>query len=361
MILISAEDDADDTIRPRLDAAQADVQRITMLQGITYSDSETNETVQDLFSLQTDLGALECAIESAPDCRLVIIDPMNAYLGGASKDSFKDAEMRRILAPLAKLAADYRVAILAVTHLNKNSHGPAIYRAMGSIAFVAAARAVWAVAKDKNDPRRRLMLPVKANLSADVTGLAYSFMDSDISDVPMLSWDAEPVEVSADDALGGDRHGNEDKTEVEYAMEWLREALADGPVDSPEILKGAKENGISEKTLRRAYRQIGGKAKKWAFKGGWYWESPIEDGQGDFEDDQDGHGSDVATFGPVDHLRSNNAGNDVDSVSKNSDCPHCRSTEFAEVPIRDGESIRRDCARCGRFIDFQQWDGNGKG
>ncbi len=77
-----------------------------------------------------------------------------------------------MLAPLADLASKYRVAVVMVTHLAKGSGGKAVYRAMGSLAFAAAARAVWHVAKDHDDDKRRLILLAKINIAVEATGLA---------------------------------------------------------------------------------------------------------------------------------------------------------------------------------------------
>jgi hypothetical protein len=139
VVLLSAEDDVEDTIRPRLDAAGADVHRIKLLQAVRHNYRENQK--EAIFSLVTDLPALEAAILAVPGCQLVVIDPITAYLG--ETDSHKNAEIRGLIAPLAALAAKYGVAIVCVTHLNKSGSGPAIYRSIGSIAFVAAARAVW--------------------------------------------------------------------------------------------------------------------------------------------------------------------------------------------------------------------------
>lgn len=40
--------------------------------------------------------------------------------------------------------------------------------------------------------------------------------------------------------------------------------------------------------------------------------------------------------------------------------PECRcgSTTWRDVPIHDGQSVRRDCGRCRRFIGFPVWYGN---
>jgi AAA domain len=136
----------EDTIRPRLNAAGANVKRVYALLAVRHAYKE-DSTKEWVFSLETDLLALEAAILATPGCRLIIIDPITAYLGGT--DSHKNAEIRGLIAPLAALAAKHRIAVVCVTHLNKSRNGPAIYRSIGSSAFAAAARAVWAVTKDR--------------------------------------------------------------------------------------------------------------------------------------------------------------------------------------------------------------------
>ena len=151
---------------------------------------------------------------------------------------------------------------------------------MGSLAFAAASRAVWAVAKDPNDPQRRLFLPGKLNLARDPEGLAYRIEDG------RVAWESEPVRMNADEVFaaelkaagGNDKRGSERRE----AMEWLRERLKDGPVPTKEVIAEAKEECITEITLRRAYKAMGGKARKSKFHGGWVWSLPGED---DHQDD----------------------------------------------------------------------------
>jgi hypothetical protein len=202
VVLLSAEDGVADTIRPRLDAAGADVTRIVALEAIRAVSGTGRESART-FDLSRDLPALESAIRSVEGCRLVVIDPVTAYLGGV--DSHKNAEIRGLLAPLGAIAERHRVAVVAVTHLNKSGGGPAIYRAMGSLAFAAAARAAWAVSKDKDDPRRRLLLPIKNNIAPDTGGLAYRIEPLGVGGCPVVAWEPDAVNVSADDALAGDR------------------------------------------------------------------------------------------------------------------------------------------------------------
>ncbi len=274
VVLLSAEDDAGDTIRPRLDAAAADVSRVTMLQAIHPGGGTGGDSGRP-FNLAEDLPALEDAVRAVPDCRLVIIDPVTAYLGGAV-DSHKAAEVRALLAPLGALAARCGVAVLAVTHLNKSAGGPAIYRAMGSLAFAAAARAAWAVTRDRDDPRRRLMLPLKNNLAPDLGGLAYSIEAMGAGGQPVLAWEPEPVALSADEALGPDRG---DGGATERAAEWLADALADGPQPARELFERAERAGIRKRTLERAKGRVGAVAVKGGFGAGWEWRIIPEDRQ----------------------------------------------------------------------------------
>ena len=160
VILLTAEDDAADTVRLRLDAMGADVSRIHLLEAvqIPVEDKDGKTTIHKrTFCLQLDVAALMHAPPLIPDCRLISIDPLSAYLG--KTDAHKNADVRGVLTPLIELAQERRIAVLGIDHLNKRGTGPAIYRSMGSLAFVAAARAVWAVVRDKTDPTRRLSCP----------------------------------------------------------------------------------------------------------------------------------------------------------------------------------------------------------
>ena len=147
VLILSAEDDLQDTIRPRLDAAGADVRRVQVIEAVAIT---TEDGVQrKMFSLVKDLAALDDVLADMPDCKLLTVDPISAYMDGT--DSHKNTDVRALLAQLADLAAKHDVAVVAVSHLNK-SGGPAAYRVTGSIAFTAAPRAAYAVTKDAENP-----------------------------------------------------------------------------------------------------------------------------------------------------------------------------------------------------------------
>ncbi len=274
VVLLSAEDDPADTIRPRLDAAGADVERITALTAVAQYDPESGAEFHKAFSLQRHVPVMETAIGRTPDCRLVVIDPISAYLG--SVDSHRNAEVRGLLTPLADLAARLGVAIVAVTHLRKNTDGPALYRAMGSLAFVGAARAVWLVTKDKDDPRRRLVLPVKCNNAPDdVLGMAYR-IDGGPNAAPTIDWEPDPVKLSADEALATSCADEGRRSAREEAVAWLEDMLGAGPVPAKAMLAAAERDGIKPRTLDRARAELGVVPEREGFagQGRWVWRLP---------------------------------------------------------------------------------------
>lgn len=265
IIILSAEDDPADTIRPRLDAAGADAARITMLKAIKSNGSER------MFSLRSDIDALRLAVKKIGNVRLIVIDPLTAYLDGV--DSHKNADIRGLLAPLATLAADCGCSVVGVSHLSKNANSAAIYRTLGSLAFVAAARAVWALARDKEVPERRLFLPVKQNLARDNGGLAFSIVDNGHG--PVLAWEQGRVDADVDDVLTRDSGDGDTCGDAEN---WLRDALADAPLHAKEIIKMATENGIATRTLYRAKARLRVASIKVGIGDGtkWLWALPTE-------------------------------------------------------------------------------------
>jgi hypothetical protein len=151
-----------------------------------------------------------------------------------------------------------------------------IYRATGSLAFVAAARAAFAIARDKDDPKRRLILPMKNNLADDQSGLAYR-VATGLNGAPCLLFEPEPVTISADDALAGAGTGPRPRDE---ATEWLRALLADGPVPAAQVWEEAKAAGFTEVTCKRAKRQLRVETykPKGSLAGGWMWRLPGAEG-----------------------------------------------------------------------------------
>jgi hypothetical protein len=204
----------------------------------------------------------------------VIIDPISAYLGGA--DSHRNSEIRGLLAPLADLATRHGAAIVGVTHLNKGMGGRALYRATGSLAFVAAARAGWLVTADSADPKRRLFLPAKMNLAEEPLGLAYCLVPvtvDGIGPVPRLEWDSAPVTMTADEALAAEVTDGGGSA-LQEAVAWLQDVLADGPLKAVDAKARAAADGIAPRTLDRAKSTLNVETTRQGFGGPWVWALP---------------------------------------------------------------------------------------
>lgn len=272
-IFLSAEDDAADTLVPRLIAASANLNRIHILDAVRRRTND-GATVEGTFDLSRDITSLESEIARRGNVKLIVIDPISAYLGGGT-DSHKNAEVRGLLAPLAALAQRHRLAVLMVSHLNKGQ-GSAMYRTMGSLAFVAAARAAFLVTKDKDNPSRRLVLPQKNNLASDCGGLAYHVgaVDTEWGEQPVLEWESEAVDVSADEALA--EKPGPDADERKNCQFWLRSLLSErGPMQAKEITDEAVNgNDFCKATLKRAKKALGIQSYREDNTGPWWWRLP---------------------------------------------------------------------------------------
>ena len=269
VIMLSAEDDPADTIRPRLDAAGTDCARVHIIKSIEDIDA-TGSVTNRIFSFKRDIVALEECLSSLPDCKLVIIDPVSAYLDGTDGNS--NSDIRGLFTPLAGLASKYKVAVVLVQHLNKSSGGSALYRPMGSLAFIATARAAFIVTKDPDNPHRRMFMPAKNNLAKENIGLAYSIMTAE-NGSPVIAWESEPISITADEALAIPQF-NEERTATDDAVNFLKNLLLAGPVSAAEADKQARQLGIGNKPLRSARGKLGIKPIKTGFSGGWVWALP---------------------------------------------------------------------------------------
>src|SRR6516225_6521551 len=175
-------------------------------------------------NLQNDLDLLEWKIEEIGDVALVGVDPVSSYLG--KTDSHKNSEVRGLLEPLSEMAERVRVAILSVTHFSTsgaNNTTKALHRFIGSIAFTGAPRAAFAVIDDAEHDGRRLFLHAKNNLARAPQGLAFRLEQSIVGDDIVASrvlWDAQPVAITANEALAADLAGLEGRTLKAEAKEF---------------------------------------------------------------------------------------------------------------------------------------------
>ena len=264
VIILSAEDGLADTTRPRFDAAGGDASRVGVVRAIEIKNANGG-VLQSSFNLASDLALLEAEIVRRSDVRLVIIDPVSSYMG--KTDSHKNSEVRGVLEPISNMAERLRVAVLGITHLSKGD-GRAINRFIGSIAFVAAARAAFTVVTDPNDETglRKLFLQVKNNIAPPAAGLAFWLEQREIAPgivASAVAWDSAPVTITADEAMGALNSGGH--TATDDAVEFLRGVLAHGPVAAKDIERLAAEAGLLRdgkpigqcKAFRLARRELG--------------------------------------------------------------------------------------------------------
>lgn len=284
-LILAAEDGASDTIVPRLWGAGADLDRAHIVSAVHAEDGKGRRA----FNLQADLDLLERKIADIGDVRLIVIDPISSYLG-AKVDSHVNAAVRGVLEPLSELAARLRVAVVSITHPPKGTGTSAINRFIGSVAFVAAARSAFMVARDPDEQSRRLFLPVKNNLAPLGNGLAFRLeqriVGAEAKSVvaSAVAWDANPVSLSADEALrAADSGENEERATLkEDAIEFLRIVLASGPLSVAEIEREARDarllgegQSISQSTpFRDARKAIGIVTSKGGMADGWIWSLP---------------------------------------------------------------------------------------
>jgi putative DNA primase/helicase len=241
VLLLGAEDGLSDTVRPRLNAAAADVHRVYALPAIGEPGNERQPSIPD------DLDAIEKVLVET-GAVLLVVDPIMAYLDG-KVNSHRDQDVRRALAPLVAMAERLRVAVVIVRHLNKGTGAPAIYRGGGSIGLAGAARIVLAVGADPNDETRRVLAPVKANLSEPAPSLAYRLVARP-GEAVRVDW-LGMSQVTAGQLLAAPADEDQ-RSALDDAKDFLHEQLANGPAAVKEVEQLAVKAGHTLRTLRRA-------------------------------------------------------------------------------------------------------------
>lgn len=235
VIYQTAEDGLGDTVKPRLIEAGADLDRVLVI-----DDSEVQLTLSD--------ERIEKAIIEN-NARLVIIDPIQAYLG-ANVDMNRANEVRPIFMRLGQVAQRTGCAILLIGHLNKAAGMQSLQRGLGSIDIAAAVRSVMFIGKLKHDPTMRILTHEKSSLAPPGASLAFS-----LGDEGGFRWVGE-YDITADEMLSGIEPQRETKTQ--QAKDLICTLLAGGKqVLSEDIDKVALERGIPGRTVRDAKRELG--------------------------------------------------------------------------------------------------------
>lgn len=277
VVLLSAEDDLADTIKPRLVACGADFSKIHALTTIRLPNGQFGP-----FNLSY-VPHLERAVVRTGDCKLIVIDPVPHYVGNGT-DDHKNAQTRQLLEPLKDLANRLKVAVLMVTHLNKGTGTKALNRVTGSGAYTALARSNWLVVKDKDDHKRRLFLSAGTNLVEDPSGLAYRIG----RDTKKVEWEDAPVMMTADEALAASLEAKKEEetpkvNKREQAKAWLADLLSEGKrLPSEEIFALAIAAGFTKDSMYKAKDALGIVPRPWSDQDRkWTWRLPPIDSVGE--------------------------------------------------------------------------------
>lgn len=259
VLMVFCEDEAGDIVRPRLRVAGANLDNITHL-----------EISERFMKLDTDIPKIEDAIKQT-EAKLLVIDPISAYLGAVN--SWKDDEVRRLLAMVGGLSTRTNCAILCIMHLNKKVSSNAIDRGMGSIAFSAVARSVFLVGNhpEENDPRK-ILAPVKTNLVEKAKSMIFR-INSSQDNYPYIEWEGESSYGTKDILMTGVA-GTEEDNKLEQAIIFLENQLRSGDKAARLLYEIGVKEGLTEVTIDRAKKRLGIKSVR--DRDRWFWNLPYK-------------------------------------------------------------------------------------
>jgi hypothetical protein len=242
-VILAAEDNAGDTIRPRLAALEADLNRVFILED---EDAEFDVPLR----LPSRIKELD-AVLTDTDARLFVIDPIKSFLPPKITDA-SDIAVRGVLVPLVQLAAKHRCTILLVRHLNKRG-GFSRYRGSGTIAYLAVCRSAWLLALDPKEPARCCMAQVKNNLARPQPTLSFAVREPAEGSVSVSWLGTSPCTA---DLLLAASPGAPAPSALERACAFLEHLLQDGPMTVHDIWQAAEAQNLAERTIQRAREKL---------------------------------------------------------------------------------------------------------
>lgn len=250
VLIVSTEDDASATLKPRLVAAGAQLDRVFRVR--LETDGERRDFMVTLPGSIDTIRAL--VIDH--DIDLLVLDPLLGMVADGV-DTHKDAEFRRALEPLSELGRDTGVTIVGLTHFNKSGSATALNRIMAGKALTAVARSVLAVVRDGDEGDGRLLLHLKSNLGPLQPTRQFSVIGTRVQegilDVPASTVEmGADVEMDADDAIERSEERAEDREPRQECQDEIRHLLATGPRPADEVRQALKAKGHAQTTITRA-------------------------------------------------------------------------------------------------------------
>lgn len=245
IIYQTAEDGLADTVKPRLEKAQADCNNIFVIDETDVSLSMLDERIEQAILKEK--------------AKLMILDPIQAYLG-AKMDMNRANEARDMTKHLGQVAERTGCAIVLIGHMNKNAGGKVVYRGMGSIDFFAVARSVLLVGRVKGQENRRAMIQIKNNLAE--RGHAKSFVLTD----GVFTWKGD-CDITEDELAGGFAPKTSKQEEAKDLLVSLSCTTKEAAVS--QIQEKARDRGISWRTMEMVKKELQIKSKK--VNNAWYW------------------------------------------------------------------------------------------
>jgi len=262
--ILTCEDDVDGTIVPRLIAAGADCDRVSVLR---VSDGETECVPRFL----TDLPTIE-AVLKAGKVSLVIVDGTFGMLGAKDANAYGDAYATMV--PFVAMLRRVGCGAIIIRHVRKTD-ASALHRGIGSVGFGALARSTISIAIDRDDEARRIFAHAGSNLGE--SGATYAFrvegvgIDGFERTVGRVVW-GETVDVSADDAMMN--RAPDDAAERDVAVEFLQSFLGI-PTAASDVFEAAEKRRIARRTLQRAAKRCGVIIERRGFPSGSLWHPPL--------------------------------------------------------------------------------------
>ena len=264
----------------RVDQTGCDAERIFAIKGVISPDGKHRPFCLD------DLPDIERELDSNPNIKLLIIDPVMSFIGHA--DTNRDNEVRAALLPLYDMIARRNVACVLVAHVRKADADNALQRVSGSAAFTNSVRSVGLVFREKrNDPETeemvdgdRMLSFEKHNLTGESDAIPYFIAEGGV-----FEW-GEPRTARADDHMtsrGRARQETRSDPKVSQIREWLCQLLPRGDfnarVPSDDVDRMLKSRGVASgldaTSFKNAKKQEGLESKRFGgFGTPWFFYRP---------------------------------------------------------------------------------------